>query len=229
MALKVPWQMQNRLQMRWRPRLFSKKSEKGNVSLPRASEWTCFICRSQFSSQSLVVNLNKDLSSKESRFQHLKKHHKLFGFIYSFKHLTKLDLKRHSAVLEWSPTASGNSDIDGYMLADEMDSLKAFLPPDTISESLFLVSSMTWKAQLIFQTLGLPWKSSNNLWHCGLWRKTFLIFEIDQDLHNLRSTMSQERLNGLAVISIKNEVVDQLDFSQLINNYAGAKSWKIFQ
>lgn len=41
---------------------------------------------------------------------------------------------------------------------------------------------------------------------------------------NLRLTMSQERLNGLAILSIENEVTGQLDFSQLINDFAFAKS-----
>lgn len=45
---------------------------------------------------------------------------------------------------------------------------------------------------------------------------------------NLRLTMSQERLNGLAILSIENEVAGQLDFSQLINDFAFAKSRKIF-
>ena len=40
--------------------------------------------------------------------------------------------------------------------------------------------------------------------------------------------MSQERLNGLASLSIENEVVGQLDFSQLINDFAFVKLRKIF-
>ena len=43
-------------------------------------------------------------------------------------------MKKHAAVLEKSLTANGNSDIDGDMLAEEMNTLKVFLPPDTISE-----------------------------------------------------------------------------------------------
>ena len=36
----------------------------------------------------------------------------------------------------------------------------------------------------------------------------------------LRSTMSQERLNGLAMISIENEYLDKLNFDNLIEEFA---------
>jgi hypothetical protein len=36
----------------------------------------------------------------------------------------------------------------------------------------------------------------------------------------LRTTMSQERLNGLAMISIKNEYLDKLNFDNLIEEFA---------
>ena len=36
----------------------------------------------------------------------------------------------------------------------------------------------------------------------------------------LRSPMSQERLNGLALIAIKNGLLESVDFEALINNFA---------
>ncbi|GKA45133.1 zinc finger MYM-type protein 1, partial [Tanacetum coccineum] len=36
----------------------------------------------------------------------------------------------------------------------------------------------------------------------------------------LRSTMSQERLNGLALISIENEQLDNIDYEDLMNRFA---------
>ena len=36
----------------------------------------------------------------------------------------------------------------------------------------------------------------------------------------LRSTMSQERLNGLSMISIEHELAEKLDYSKLINDFA---------
>ena len=36
----------------------------------------------------------------------------------------------------------------------------------------------------------------------------------------LRSTMSQERLNGLAILSIEKGIIEQLDYTDLINSFA---------
>jgi hypothetical protein len=40
----------------------------------------------------------------------------------------------------------------------------------------------------------------------------------------LRSTMSQERLNGLAILSIENEMLKKLEYKILISNFASQKA-----
>ena len=50
----------------------------------------------------------------------------------------------------------------------------------------------------------------------------------------LRSTMSQERLSGLAILSIENEMLAELECKNLISNFASQKAreiyfnWKIY-
>ena len=43
----------------------------------------------------------------------------------------------------------------------------------------------------------------------------------------LRSNMGQERLSGLAIISIENEISSQLDYSRLIDLFAEEKVRKV--
>ena len=43
----------------------------------------------------------------------------------------------------------------------------------------------------------------------------------------LRSTMSQERLNGLAIISIEKDLVSKLEYKNLINDFASQKVRKV--
>ncbi|PIN09162.1 hypothetical protein CDL12_18255 [Handroanthus impetiginosus] len=43
----------------------------------------------------------------------------------------------------------------------------------------------------------------------------------------LRSTMSQERLNGLAILSIEKEILEEIDYKNLINSFASQKARKI--
>ena len=43
----------------------------------------------------------------------------------------------------------------------------------------------------------------------------------------LRSTMSQERLSGLAILSIEKEMLAELEYKNLISNFASQKARKI--
>ena len=43
----------------------------------------------------------------------------------------------------------------------------------------------------------------------------------------LRSTMSQERLSGLAILSIENEMLEELEYKNLISQFAAQKARKI--
>ena len=43
----------------------------------------------------------------------------------------------------------------------------------------------------------------------------------------LRSTMSQERLNGLAMLSIEKDMVDKLDYTSLIDAFAAKNARRV--
>jgi hypothetical protein len=43
----------------------------------------------------------------------------------------------------------------------------------------------------------------------------------------LRSTMSQERLNGLAILSIEKKILENLEYKNLIKNFASQKARRI--
>jgi hypothetical protein len=43
----------------------------------------------------------------------------------------------------------------------------------------------------------------------------------------LRSNMTQDRLNGLALLSIENDIAASLDFSGLITSFANKKARKV--
>jgi hypothetical protein len=43
----------------------------------------------------------------------------------------------------------------------------------------------------------------------------------------LRSTMSQERLSGLAILSIEKNILEKIDYKSLINNFASKRARKM--
>lgn len=113
------------------------------------------------------------------------------------------------------------------MLAEEMDTLKTFLAPEIMSQPLKVLSFLHdmksavdfpnfWTALRILLTIPVTVASGERSFSKLKLIKTYL-----------RSAMSQERLNGLAILSIENEVASQLDYSKLIDDFASAKSRKI--
>ena len=44
----------------------------------------------------------------------------------------------------------------------------------------------------------------------------------------LRSTISQKRLNGLAILLIENKMLEELEYKNLINQFASQKARKIY-
>ena len=45
----------------------------------------------------------------------------------------------------------------------------------------------------------------------------------------LRSTMTQDRLNGLTILSIERDILERLEYKHLIKNFASQKDRKIFK
>ena len=85
--------------------------------------------------------LDKVIQSLESRFQQLKSHVKLFGFLNNFQSLQKAEIRKCTVDLEAALTETilkhstnggvvteTTKDMHGYLLAEELEALKTFLP-----------------------------------------------------------------------------------------------------
>ena len=94
--------------------------------------------------------LDQAIQSMESIFKQLKDHAKLFGFINSFQDMRKEEIREHTSNLEAALTINirrqnaeekivteKNIDIDGYVLAEELEALKTFLQPRIKPYALF--------------------------------------------------------------------------------------------
>ena len=68
-------------------------------------------------------------------------------------------------------------------------------------------------------------KYSNNTYYGCICRKKFFKIKINKSY--LRSTMSQERLSGLAILLIEKEMLEELKYKNLISNFASQKARKI--
>jgi hypothetical protein len=167
------------------------------------------------------------LMSMEKRFEQLRMHHATFGFLYKFRELQKTDLLNCSVDLERKLTHGETKDIDGYMLAEELQSLSSIIPAATYNDPVKILQFLTINkryndfpnthiALRILLTVPITVASGERSFSKLKLIKTYM-----------RSTMLQERLTNLAILSIENDVANELDYNELIADFASIKARKI--
>ncbi|XP_042410187.1 zinc finger MYM-type protein 1-like [Zingiber officinale] len=164
--------------------------------------------------------IDQALSSLQTRFEQFQKYEETFGFLFSLERLKYIDDDSllHSCVnLQESLTHDGHSDVDGSDLYLELKLLRHSLPRESkrAIDVLNYLKKMdscypnAYIAYRILLTIPVTVASAERSFSKLKLIKTYL-----------RSTMSQERLNGLAMLSIEKKVVEKVDYANLINTFA---------
>lgn len=163
------------------------------------------------------------LTSLQERFETMSQVRHTFGLLLDFQKvhgISRQDLHKHCMDVEKTLTDKGEADIDGQEMTQEIINLPQ-LPSQTALEMLtFLhdnnlqeVYPNLWIALRIALTLPVTVASAERSFSKLKLIKTYL-----------RSTMGQERLSGLAIISINAEVAHSLSFDDLICDFASRKT-----
>ena len=171
--------------------------------------------------------IDQALSSLKLRFEQFQKYEDTFGFLFDLKKLQTADencLKCWCDKLEEFLKYDRDSDIDGMELFSELQIVRNCLSKETKKaiEVLDYIKMMdccfpnVWIAYRILLTIPITVASAERSFSKLKLIKSFL-----------RSTMSQERLNGLAIISIKKDLVSKLEYKNLINDFTSQKARKV--
>ncbi|KAH9733977.1 TTF-type domain-containing protein [Citrus sinensis] len=173
-----------------------------------------------------IYIVDQAISSIKIRFQQFELYESIFGFLFSFEKLKSLDddsLKNSCMHLEKSLKHDMFSNIDGLYLFSELKVLKEVLQfkintPLDILNYIKKIGSFpnAFVAYRILLTMHVTVASAERSFSKLKLIKSFL-----------RSTMSQERLNGLAMLSIEKDFLGHLNFEDLINNFASKKARRI--
>lgn len=148
-----------------------------------------------------------------------------FSVLLSFKNLTVSELGAQCETLSKALSTNKDADISGRELALELTNL-----PQLQSTSMTLLSLLSlihsqhltriypnlWTALRIALTLPVTVASAERSFSKLKLIKTFL-----------RSTMAQERLSGLAVLSINHEICETVSYDEVIDDFAAKKSRKV--
>ncbi|XP_050874991.1 uncharacterized protein LOC127078594 [Lathyrus oleraceus] len=159
-----------------------------------------------------VVSLNK-------RFEQYQEYESIFGFLFTSHKLQSLDgatLKSCCTNFEQTLKHNEQSDIDGNEFFAELKLLREMLPEETVrpTDILLFLKGLdcfpnTVIAYRILLTISVTVASAERSFSKLKLLKTYL-----------RSTMSQERLNGLALIAIENDILETIKYEDLVDDFA---------
>ncbi|CAM8885916.1 unnamed protein product [Rhodiola kirilowii] len=166
-----------------------------------------------------VYIIDEAIGSLEKRFEQYEQYEETFGFLFTAEKLKSLDavkLKKSCNNLEKKLENGHTSDINGEDLLNELGLLQKHLPNELDSASAILnflkrancypTSCLAYRIML---TVPVTVASAE---------RSFSKLKILKSY--LRSTMSQGRLNALALISIEHEFLEKLDYDRLIDDFA---------
>ncbi|KAK0137692.1 Zinc finger MYM-type protein 1 [Merluccius polli] len=171
------------------------------------------------------VIVDASVTSLQERFKLLSDVHDKFGVLVNFPNLLEEDVAKECETLSNTLSHGDHKDVDGRELALEMNNFpvlpKAGMTTITIlnylkEHKLEEVFPNMWVALRIAVTLPVTVASAERSFSKLKLLKTYL-----------RSTMTQERLNGLALMSINQEVSTQITFEETINEFAIRKSRRV--
>ncbi|XP_075481271.1 uncharacterized protein LOC142521982 [Primulina tabacum] len=159
-------------------------------------------------------------SSMKARFEQFQKYEETFDFLFNLEGLQRIDdetLLRSCKNLENSLTHKGCCDINEDDLFSELTFLRCSLPREP--NSAIDVVNYLKKMDECFPNAHIAYKI--------LLTVPVTVASAEQSFSKLnliknflRSTVSQERLNRLTMLSIEKEIIEQLDYTDLISIFS---------
>ncbi|PWA54105.1 hypothetical protein CTI12_AA326870 [Artemisia annua] len=181
--------------------------------------------KEQFRTDYFLVIVDMALVQLNSRFEQMKYFESIFGFMFDASKLAYLDdanLKECCLNLESALTNDEDCDIDGKDLFMELQILQEMLPNGAYDGdkpwSSIEIMEFTKKMDM-FPNILLAYKILLTIpVTVASAERSFSKLKILKSY--LRSTMSQERLNGLAILCIESRFLANVDYDKIIDQFA---------
>ena len=166
--------------------------------------------------------VDQAISSLTTIFEQYQGYQKNFGFLFTSNELQSLDnqsLKSSCENLETVLTSDGKSDIDANELYLELKFLQDFIPRESMGPVEILkflkrhdCFPNTTIAYRVLLTIPVTVASAERSFSKLKLLKSYL-----------RSTMTQERLNDLAMIAFESDMLEKIDYESIIENFVSRK------
>ncbi|CAM4486186.1 unnamed protein product [Caretta caretta] len=175
------------------------------------------------------VVMDKAISAIDERFNTLRAHHAQFGFLYDITKFNKIGKQEQQMTkcknLESLLKHGDSFDLNGLELYEELSTLSSMLlhakSVMDIVQFIHISKLVDIYPNVYIAThilLTIPVTVASGEWSFS---KLKLI------KNYLRSTMSQERLTGLAVLAIEQDITLSLSYDDIITDFAAKKARKI--
>ncbi|KAI2646977.1 Zinc finger MYM-type protein 1 [Labeo rohita] len=171
------------------------------------------------------VVVDTAISSLDERFQNLGEVNNTFGVLLDFPNLEEEDLLQKCQTLSTALTHDSQPDIDGTELAKEMKNFPP-LPSNNMTNMELLTFLHEKKLTEIYPNMRVALRISATLpVTVAAAERSFSKLKLIKTY--LRSTMMQERLSGLAIISINHVVSNQLSYDDVVDDFAARKTRRV--
>lgn len=178
-----------------------------------------------FKQEYFIVILDQAIVSMEERFIQFRWYEENFGFLFNIKKLKETndeDLMKHCKDLQNILSSGDSKDIEAVDLYTELILFRNLVEENMTALQALEVTKKTRScfpnisiALRIILTIPVTSASAERSFSKLKLIKTYL-----------RNTMAQNRLSGLAMLSIENEMASELNFDSIIDAFAAKKSRK---
>jgi len=204
-----------------RPRKVKRQFEYESVDEPVADP------KQAFKSGVYFYVLDRAICSLEERFSQLIDHNNVFGFLYNIREEDKTTLPKKCADLQFRLTDNDHCDIDGMQLHEELLVLFSILPDKDANSPLDIltylsVSNLTENFPNVTIALRIVLTLPVSV---ATGERSFSKLKLIKNY--LRSTMSQDRLVGLSLMSIEHEMLQEIDTEEIMKDFAEKKARKV--
>lgn len=166
------------------------------------------------------------INSINDRFEQLKEHSDYFLFLYDInklKNMTYEELLNHCKDLQLFLTDGDSADINGVEMADELRAIipmvESNLSPIELLKFVISIGSFAPNISIALRILlTLPVTVASG-------ERSFSKLKLIKTYQ--RTTMTNDRLSGLAMIAIEHQVCQELDVEEIIKDFASAKARKV--
>lgn len=213
----------SQLRPRKKQKMFSYETDDERVLDPKAA----------FRSNFFFRVLDQTISSLSERFDQLNMYNQLFGFLHPRSIMSDGNneyILKSSKDLQLALTDDQHSDVDGLQLFEEIKFVKDMIKKEKkhlIKTPVDILNFMT-EFGLVenFPNLTIALRIMLTLpVSVATGERSFSKLKIIKNY--LRSSMSQERLVGLAMMSIEFSVLEKINIDKIVSEFANRKSRKV--